>query len=66
MTNREWLESLSDEEFVTWLTQDEELVPSEDGDTFISAQPSPRFRTLKFQWTSIAAGLTHWLTEERK
>lgn len=66
MTNREWLNSLSDEDFVTWLTKDEDLVPSKDGDRFIGVQPSPRFRTLKSEWTSLAAGLTNWLREERK
>lgn len=64
MTNREWLESLSDEEFAIWLAKDEEIIPVDGG--FLCAEPTPRLKTLKSGWTSAAVGLTHWLKEERK
>ena len=60
MTNREWLESLTKEEFVSWLL---------DGEIYIENKflnPSPKLKTLKFLSTSSKEVISKWLDEERK
>ena len=62
MTNREWLNSLSDEDFVKWLTENEIF----DEKAYKCLEPTPKYDTLKWRWTSTALGLTEWLKQERK
>ena len=62
MTNREWLESLTNEEFVTWLVCDEEY----DRKAMKPKQPTPRLSTIKYASISVTNSLKEWLEEERK
>jgi len=62
MTNREWLNSLTDEDFIKWLIDSETF----DEKTYKCFEPSPKYDTLKWSWTSTALGLAEWLKEERK
>ena len=61
MTNREWLNSLSNEDFIKWCL-DPEVV---DFKTLKSENPSPRLESIKYRYTSSRHGLLDWLNEER-
>ena len=67
MTNREWINSLSDDDFIKWLFSSEELKPDYPWrDNIIGdclQQPSPRLKTLKLSSMDI---FKKWLKEERK
>lgn len=62
MTNREWLETLSDEEFVKWCLWKQEF----DFIRMQPIQPAPTLDHIKTSWNSSYAGLLNWLKEERK
>lgn len=61
MTNREWLESLTDEEFVAWLVFDEYI----NNNTMEPIPPTPKLYTLKYASTNTPEYLRKWLKEER-
>ena len=63
MTNREWLATLSTEDFAKWVCIPEEPVGN---DWTNLAQPTPRFESLKHRYNSTYLGLKQWLDEERK
>ena len=65
MTNREWLRTLSDEEFTKWCLHEEYGNFDFQKNTYIREQPSPRLETLKFTSTSSYNALLKWLKEER-
>ena len=62
MTNREWLNTLSDEDFVSWLLDDERV---KDYQTYEVMQPTPKLETLKRTATSSSWMVSKWLKEER-
>ena len=62
MTNREWLNTLSDEDFAKWCVSEEQT----DYNTMEVYQPCPRLNTIKFWSTSSYDGLLKWLKEERQ
>lgn len=67
MTNREWLNSLSDEDFAKWCVSKEvDTLVYYDLPCVRFDEPTPRLDTLKGLFTSSSAGLLKWLKEERK
>lgn len=60
MTNREWLESLSDEDFTTWLLQPDEW----DWRNRVNYEPTPRLETLKYASTQATTYIKEWLEKE--
>ena len=62
MTNREWLNSLTNEEFASWICDGEEF-DYEKNEPF---QPSPKWDYLQHRYTSSKGGLLIWLKQERK
>lgn len=62
MTNREWINSLTDEEFASWICDGESFYPR----TMVYEQPSPKWDTLKYGYTDAKGGLLIWLKQERK
>lgn len=62
MTNREWLATLTDEEFIEWLFNDS----SWDWETMSSRKISPTFREVSSTNISSRGGMKIWLKEERK
>ena len=62
MTNREWLNSLTDEEFTSWMCDDEEL----DYEKNENYPPSPKWATIRGRYTSSKLGLLIWLKQERE
>lgn len=62
MTNREWLQTLTDDELVEWLVCDEEY----DRKAMKPKEPTPRLSTIKYASISVTASLKEWLKEERK
>ena len=61
MTNKEWLNSLTDEEFASWVC-DEEVF---DFNNNVYTQPSPKWRSLMYQYNDSKGGLIMWLKQER-
>lgn len=61
MTNREWLNSLSDEDFATWLTMPSQYDCKEQRYN----EPHPRLAYLKNAYTNFYCILLKWLAEER-
>lgn len=64
MTNKQWLESLTPEQFEDWLENDELEIFTHFNHgvwAFDYAQPSPKYKTLKKEGIKIA----DWLKEER-
>lgn len=61
MTNREWLWTLTTEEFVTWLVCDEEY----DRKAMKPKSPTPRLSTIKYANINVTAALKEWLEKER-
>ena len=72
MTNREWLHSLSDEELISWLLDDEMPYPEnnaidDNGVPYATCiQPTPKFITIKLGDISSRGRLKKWLKEERR
>ena len=62
MTNREWLNSLSYEDFVTWLTGPTEW----DVDAVEYKEPHPRLEYLKHASTNFYSSFLDWLKKERE
>ena len=61
MTNREWINSLTDEEFADWAT-------GEDAWDYQSMRPFglyPHRRNIESQTTSSYHGILFWLRQER-
>ena len=61
MTNREWLNALTDEEFADWATQTDDWDP-------INNKPfglSPHRINVERRYTSSYGGLLIWLKQER-
>ena len=61
MTNREWLNSLSDDDFAVWCIEGEDF----NYFTFRCEQPTPRLYTIKVSNTSSISGLKKWLKQVR-
>lgn len=61
MTNREWLETLTDEEFVEWLLNEHSL----DWSTMKPRKVSPTLREVMVVATSSSWAIKEWLKEER-
>lgn len=82
MTNREWLNSLSDDELCKFIFGEEEFqycdesaeldeaytwgIVGLDFSHYRPMQPTPRLSTLKCLWTSSSKGFAEWLKKERK
>lgn len=62
MTNKEWLNSLTNEEFASWICDGEEF----DYEKNENYPPSPKWSTIQGQYTSSKLGLLIWLKQERK
>lgn len=62
MTNKDWLNSLTDEEFASWVC-DEEIYDFENN---VYEQPSPKWDSLRGRYTSSKGGLLIWLKQERQ
>lgn len=62
MTNREWLNSLNDEEFASWVC-DEEVYDLRNN---VYAHPAPKWNRLMYQYTDSKGGLLLWLKKERE
>lgn len=62
MTNREWLSTLSDEDFAIWCIFGDEIDLKND----IVKQPFPRLESLKRGYTSSYDGVLEWLKEKRE
>ena len=62
MRNREWLHTLTDDEFIVWLLYDEYFNPEMDK----MAEPTPRLSTIKRMGINTEYSLKEWLNEERR
>ena len=62
MTNREWLNSLSDDDFAIWCIEAEEF----NSEATKFKQPTPRLHQIRFSYTSSLYGLKEWLKQERQ
>lgn len=62
MTNREWLNSLTDEEFADWCCGQDVI----DGRTFKPIGVYPKLNGIKFRHLDSLIGLREWLKEERR
>lgn len=62
MTNREWVNSLSNEDFVTWLVGPIEW----DSKMEEYKEPHPRLEYLKRTNTNFFSSFQEWLKKERK
>lgn len=65
MTNREWLSTLSDDDFIIWLFRNDVIVGLTKNKT-IYEQPSPRLQWFKYAYTDTKRALKDWLKQERK
>lgn len=61
MTNREWLNNLSDDEFIVWLLETDHHV-TQNGSF---SQPSPKFQTVSTGTSNPYMKLKYWLGTER-
>ena len=61
MTNREWLNSLSDDDFAVWCIEAEVF----NYKTAKCEPPTPRLDNIRFLYTSSLYGLKEWLKQER-
>lgn len=67
MTNREWLNSLSNEDLVNWIYADETHIwnPETKEDIVFAPSYSPCLHEVIRTWTSATFRLKQWLEEER-
>ena len=65
MTNREWLNTLSDEDFVKWCLAEGNMVFDFAKNDYEIMQPYPTLHTIKYSFTSSYDALLKWLGEER-
>ena len=56
MTNREWLETLTDEEFADWATEED----------YFGANNNPHLKEIKMEWTCSHYGVLQWLKQNRE
>ena len=61
MTNREWLNTLSDDEFISWLLESDHHV-SQNGKF---EQPFPKLQTVSTGYPNPLLKLKNWLKAER-
>lgn len=61
MTNREWLNSLSNEDFIKWLLDKDQY-----NEYMQAIEPRPRLHTLSICYGATKLLLRKWLEEERK
>lgn len=61
MTNREWLNSLSDDDFAVWCLEGDVF----NYETTKCEPPTPRLYTIRISNTSSLYGLKEWLKQER-
>lgn len=68
MTNREWLNSMSNEDLVNWIYAEKTYdIDFEKGKTIVYAPSySPCLLEVVQRWTSWADRLRKWLEEERE
>lgn len=68
MTNREWLNNMTDEDFVNWLYADRTRVFNVEKGDYVVLAPnySPCLHEVTMGWTSGEMILKQWLKEERK
>jgi len=70
MTNREWLNTLTDEELATFLIDDATFTSTRvrigEYETLLPEQPYPRLSTIRIVCTSSILGVLDWLKQERK
>lgn len=69
MTNREWLNTLSNEDFAEWCLKEEKiyLAPNKSGAaSCIIIEPTPKLETIRKEYTSSYDGLLKWLNKERR
>ena len=68
MTNREWLNNLSNEDLVKWLYVEHTRTfdPQTLEEIVFMPECSPSLHEITVQWTSAEYGLLKWLEEERK
>lgn len=69
MTNREWLNTLSNEDFAKWCLKEETVRHIFDKSKNISYEinePTPKLETIRKEYTSSYDGLLKWLNEERR
>lgn len=80
MTNREWLNSLTDEELTCWLYDEQseiigykqvEATLASTGETVLVDMPIydklyPRFYEIGRGWTSASGRFAQWIKEERQ
>ena len=64
MTNREWLNTLSNEDFAKWCLS-EECFEWLGGYKTKIIEPTPKLETLRRNYTSSYDSLIKWLDEER-
>ena len=60
MNNREWLATLSNDDFAKWCCTQEEVAFG-----YEPKEPTPRLDTIKYRYSSSYLGLLKWLSEER-
>ena len=65
MTNREWLNTLSDEDFTKWCLYEAQNFFNRKTNEYDIVQPYPTLHTIKISFTSSYDGLLKWLNEER-
>jgi hypothetical protein len=67
MTNREWLATLSDEDFVNWIYAEKSIF--HDPKTFKVVEQAVYYPTkteITMGWTSYSDRMLQWLGEERR
>lgn len=65
MTNREWLATLSDGDFVKWCLNNASTMYDGESKASTYIQPYPTLPTLRTKWNLSKVGIMEWLKEER-
>lgn len=66
MTNREWLQSLTDDEFAEWLFDDSGYIWDYEKNEMKPRKWVPTFRSLCREYRSSYHGVKDWLKEEHR